>query len=96
MVARGAVEVLVSSRRLPEQTAAILEPGQFFGEIELMRGGNSLATIRAVENGSTELLVLPRADFMKMLSGSPLTEEAIGKIIQHRLAENQALAKKLK
>lgn len=96
MVARGAVEVLVSSRRLPEQTAAILEPGQFFGEIELMRGGNSLATIRAVENGPTELLVLPRADFMKMLSGSPLTEEAIGKITQHRLAENQALAKKLK
>jgi len=31
-----------------------------------------------------------------MLAGSPLTEEAIGKIVQHRLAENQALSKKMK
>jgi ABC-type lipoprotein export system ATPase subunit len=96
MVARGAVEVLVSSRRFPEQSAAVLGPGQFFGEIELVRGGNSLATIRGAQEGPSELLVLPRDEFMKMLAGSPLTEEAIGKIVQHRVAENQALSKKVK
>jgi ABC-type lipoprotein export system ATPase subunit len=96
MVASGAVEVLVSSRRFPEQSAAILGPGEFFGEIELMRGGNSLATIRAAQDGPAELLVLPRAEFLRMLSGSPLTEEAIAKIVQHRLAENQALSKKVR
>jgi len=96
MIARGAVEVIVSSRRYPEQTAAVLCPGQFFGEIELVRGGGSLATIRAAQDGPTELLVLPHDGFIKMLAGSPLTEEAIGKIVQHRLAENQALSKKLK
>jgi ABC-type lipoprotein export system ATPase subunit len=96
MIASGAVEVLVSSRRFPEQTAAILGPGQFFGEIELMRGGNSLATIRAAQDGPTELLVLPRDEFIQMLAGSPLTEDAIGKIVQHRLAENQTLSKKSK
>jgi len=96
MIARGAVEVIVSSRRYPEQTAAVLCPGQFFGEIELVRGGGSLATIRAAQDGPTELLVLPHDGFIKMLAGSPLTEEAIGKIVQHRLAENQALSKKMK
>jgi CRP-like cAMP-binding protein len=74
----------------------VLGPGQFFGEIELVRGGNSLATIRGAQEGPSELLVLPRDEFMKMLAGSPLTEEAIGKIVQHRMAENQALSKKVK
>jgi ABC-type lipoprotein export system ATPase subunit len=96
MVARGVVEVVLETRRCPEQVVADLGAGQFFGEVELVRGGASLATIRAAGDGPVELLVMPREDFIKMLSGSPLTEEAIGKIVQHRLAENQALSKRCK
>ncbi len=93
MIASGEVEVLIQARNRAEQTAAMLGPGQFFGEVELLRGGNSLATIRAAQDGPVELLVLPHDEFMKMISGSPLTAEALGKIVQHRLAENQMISK---
>ena len=93
MIASGAVEVVIQTRSRAEQTVAVLGPGQFFGEVELMRGGASLATIRATQDGPAELLVLPHDEFLKMLSGSPLTEDALGKIVQHRVAENQMIAK---
>jgi CRP-like cAMP-binding protein len=69
---------------------ACLGPGQFFGEIELLRGGQSIACIRAASSGPVELLVLPRAAFKQLLSESPLTEESIGKLVQIRLEENRA------
>ena len=65
-------------------------PGQFFGEIELVRGGQSIACIRATAQEPVELVALHRAAFQKLISESPLTEEAIGRIVQLRLAENRA------
>lgn len=94
MVARGEVEVVLNTRKCEDLSVASMTAGQFFGEIELMRGGNSLATIRAGGDEPVELLIMPHQDFIKMLSGSPLTEEALGKIVQKRLAENQAMSRK--
>jgi len=70
-------------------------PGQFFGELELVHGGNSLATVRAAEGGEVELLILPHAEFIKMMEGSPLTEDAICRIVQHRLEENRTFTSKV-
>jgi len=70
-------------------TIARMGPGQFFGEIELVRGGQSIACIRAAPDGPVELVALQREPFKKLVSESPLTEEAIGKIVQLRLAENR-------
>jgi ABC-type lipoprotein export system ATPase subunit len=96
MIAAGEVDVLVNSRRFPDQLAARLGPGQFFGEIELMRGGDSLAGIRAAEDGPVELLVLEHNAFVQMLKDSPLTQEALNKIVQHRLEQNRSLARRLR
>ncbi len=96
MVARGEVEVVLQSPRHTEQTVAVLGSGQFFGEVELTRGGNSLAKVRAGLEEPVELLVLPHEAFINMLAGSPLTQEAVGKIVQHRLAENQAARRKIR
>jgi CRP-like cAMP-binding protein len=43
-----------------------------------------------------ELVALQRAAFQKLVSASPLTEEAIGRIVQSRLAENRAAGQKQK
>jgi ABC-type lipoprotein export system ATPase subunit len=90
MVAAGVVEVVLVNQPRHEVTIARLEPGQFFGEIELLRGGNSIASIRAASDGPVELVALHRDTFVRLLSESPLTEESIGKLVQIRLEENRA------
>jgi CRP-like cAMP-binding protein len=68
---------------------ASIGPGQFFGEIELLQGGQSIASIRASSDGPVELAALHRDPFVNLLRDSPLTEQMIGKIVQVRLEENR-------
>ncbi len=97
IIAKGKVEVVLESPRRPEITLGQLGPGEFFGEIELIHGGDSLASVRAApENGPVELVALPHKDFAQMLVGSPLTEEALSLIVQARLAQNRSADKKVK
>jgi CRP-like cAMP-binding protein len=99
MVERGVVEVVLCPVRGPglprgqnrkDTQLARLGPGQFFGEIELVQGGQSIACIRAAADGPVELAALHREPFIKLLADSPLTEEMIGRIVQARLEENRA------
>jgi putative ABC transport system ATP-binding protein len=92
MVKSGEVEVVLECGPQIEGGIVIarMGPGQFFGEIELVRGGLSLACVRVSPEASVELVALHRAAFHKLLSESPLTEEAIGRIVQMRLSENRA------
>ncbi len=90
IVTSGQVEVVLESPRRPDVTLGQLGPGEFFGEIELIHGGDSLASVRAApDNGPVELEALPHKDFAAMLVGSPLTEEALSRIVQARLAQNR-------
>jgi ABC-type lipoprotein export system ATPase subunit len=95
MIKSGVVEVDLQCgpRKEHEVTIARMGPGQFFGEIELVRGGQSIACIRATPEGPVEMVALHRAAFNKIIRESPLTEEAIGKIVQLRLEENRAAGK---
>ena len=61
-----------------------LQAGEFFGEIELLRGGRSIANVRAGDQ-PVEVLVLPRTDFIRVMNESPITAEAVAKIVQKRL-----------
>ncbi len=98
MIESGVVEVVLNPRHAPGltngQTAgdirvARIGPGQFFGEIELMQGGQSIASIRAGSKEPVELAALHRDPFVNLLRDSPLTEQMIGKIVQVRLEENR-------
>jgi ABC-type lipoprotein export system ATPase subunit len=98
MIERGVVEVVLrpmqETGRLrefdPRETCiASMGPGQFFGEIELLQGGQSIASIRASADGPVELAALHRDPFNILLRDSPLTEQMIGKIVQTRLEENR-------
>lgn len=96
MVANGTVEVVLRTKRFPELVVAQLHPGQFFGEVELLRGGNSIANIRASSGSLVDLVILHRDPFLKVLANSPLTEEVIYKIVQVRIEENRVSEKRYK
>jgi ABC-type lipoprotein export system ATPase subunit len=91
MVKSGTVEVVLKSDPKIEDGVVVarMGPGQFFGEIELIRGGLSLACVRVTPEAPVELVTLHRTAFQKLVSESPLTEETIGRIVQMRLAENR-------
>jgi ABC-type lipoprotein export system ATPase subunit len=91
MVESGEVDIVLQGKRRDDVLLARLNAGDYFGEIELIRGGKSVANVRAGENGPVELLALPRADFNQMLDASPLTQEAISRVVQERLKEHKTV-----
>jgi len=91
MIASGEVEVVLEGKKGPGQVIARLKSGDFFGETSLLSGGRAIASIHAVGDTPAVLLELPRQEFLRMIRESPLTEEAISKIVQKRLAETGAV-----
>ena len=90
MIAQGEVEIILQQPKQVELTVARLGKGEFFGEVEFVHGGNSIAIVRASPDSPVKLVALHRKEFTEMLVGSPLTEEAISQIVQTRLKENRA------
>ena len=66
-----------------------LQRNDIFGEIELLKGGKSIASVRASIEGPVDLLALSRSDFKWLMDESPLTEKAIVKMVQERLEERK-------
>ncbi|MFN8414348.1 MAG: ATP-binding cassette domain-containing protein [Anaerolineales bacterium] len=92
MIKRGEVDVVLQNNDNKETVLSRLGVGEFFGEIELMSGGKSIANVRAGDK-PVEVLVLPRADFERVMNESPITAEAVKQIVQKRL-EAQKIADK--
>lgn len=96
MIEKGEVDIVLQGKRSDDTVLARMEAGDFFGEIELIRGGKSIANVRAAAEGPVELLALSRADFNQMLDESPLTQEAISRVVQERLKEHKAVDRRKK
>jgi ABC-type lipoprotein export system ATPase subunit len=90
MVAEGAVDVWLSNPGCAEIALARLGAGQFFGEVELIHGENSIASVRAASDSGAELALLPKEEFYRLLRGSPSTQAAVEQVAHSRLAENKA------
>jgi ABC-type methionine transport system ATPase subunit len=90
MIDSGTVEVVLERRRKKGQIVAQLQDGDFFGEVSLLKGGRAIASVRAAGDRPVELLAQPREKFLQMIKESPLTEEALCKIVQARIEENRA------
>lgn len=89
MIHNGEVDVVLLGRRKDDVVISTLGKNDFFGEVELIRGGRSVASVRAAEDQPVELLALSREDFQWLMDESPLTEKAIGNTVQKRLAEKK-------
>lgn len=90
MVSKGEVEVVASNGMNHERVLSRLKSGEFFGEIELLHGGKSIANVRAGTQESVEVLAVKRDDFLRVINESPITAEEIGKLARQRLEEHEA------
>jgi CRP-like cAMP-binding protein len=91
MIVRGAVEIIAQEGKACQgRVLARMESGDFFGEIELLGGEKSIACVRAAPDRAVELISLPRADFLRLIKESPLTEDALARIVRHRLEEHHS------
>jgi ABC-type lipoprotein export system ATPase subunit len=89
MIEDGAVDIVLHGPTPEEVTIARLGKGEFFGEVELMKGGRSIATVRAANTGEVSLAALPRDRFMELLKESPLTEGTLASIVHTRIEQNR-------
>lgn len=79
-------EVRVEVRRgRHEREIARLGPGQFFGEMSLMTGGQRVATIRAMKD--TAVLVVDKRAFSSVLEVSPEIAETVSTMLAEREEE---------
>ena len=88
MIRSGQVEVILQKQRSKETVLSRLGPNEFFGDIELLRGGKSIANVRAGSE-PVEVVIIPREDFTRVMDESPITVEAISKIVQRRLEQHR-------
>jgi ABC-type lipoprotein export system ATPase subunit len=89
IIMKGKVDVLVRRPTGDPILVTTMEEGQYFGEIELLQGGQNLATIRAaLDNGDVEVATLDRAAFTALVGESPKTREQIERTIMARRDEN--------
>ena len=94
IITKGGVDVLLPSSDGQEFVVTSLKSGQYFGEIELLRGGASIATIRAAPYTGVEVAALDQATFTSLIAESEPTREEIDRVVQERIRENIAGRKK--
>jgi ABC-type lipoprotein export system ATPase subunit len=90
MITRGNAEVVLEQPGGDEIIVATMGRGQYFGEIELLRGGSRVATIRATDDAHLELITLDATSFAALLRQSGDVQDEVGRVAAARLAENVA------
>lgn len=88
MIRRGNVEIVLQKERSKETILSRLGEFEFFGDVELLRGGKSIANVRAGSD-PVEVLTIPHDDFSRVMDESPITVEAVSKIVQKRLEQHR-------
>ncbi len=89
LITSGEVEVVIPGDG-DEVVAAMLGPGQCFGEIELLRGGANLATIHASSYAGVDVITLKREQFEALAHSSEEAREDLDQLVDERMAENRA------
>jgi len=78
LVTRGEVEVVLNGQNGPAQITTRIKRGQYFGEIELLRGiDRRIASVRASQDGEVEIAGLNRDNFNDFIKESEATSEMI-------------------
>jgi CRP-like cAMP-binding protein len=63
---------------------ARLQPADFFGQPELA-GSSRVTAVHASDEAPVELLALHHDEFLPLLQSSPLTQEALVRIVEDRI-----------
>jgi CRP-like cAMP-binding protein len=90
VVTAGRAEVALKRPGAADVVVFRPAPGEYFGEIELMRDTESIATVRATADAPVDVVALDRQTFSELLDESPETKDAMAQIVDARTAENIA------
>ena len=90
IVTKGRAEVALKRPGGSDVVVMRPGPGEYFGEVELMRGANNIATVRAIIDAPVEVVTLDRSAFAELLAESDSTRDALSAIADRRAAENIA------
>lgn len=85
LILSGIVKISKISASGREKTLAILESGDFFGEMSLLDGGTRSATAQVLQKA--RLLVIHRQDFLRVLHNYPGIASKIISVLSRRLRE---------
>jgi len=96
LIQKGKVDIVLKQRRSDDVVISTLQRNDIFGEIELLQGGKSIASVRASIEGAVDLLALSREDFNWLMKESPLTEKAMTEMVQERLEERKGADRRKK
>ncbi|MGH7803540.1 MAG: cytochrome P450, partial [Candidatus Binatia bacterium] len=81
----GSVEVVREAADAEPKLLAVLETGQFFGEIGLLHGVRRTATVRAIAGAPVETYVLDRDRFSALVVERDLTSRELATIVRRRM-----------
>lgn len=93
VIGSGRVRVLLSAHERRSQQLAELGPGDYFGEIELVKGGAALASVQAAGDAPVELIALPQPEFNRILQDLPQASEALLETAEARMRHNLGVAR---
>lgn len=88
IINQGTVEIVLQTHAWGEMVVAEYSRGQYFGEIELVRGSPSVATARAKYGSDVSISALNKSDFQNLLAESQKTKQQISKVAKARFQEN--------
>ncbi|MFH1051537.1 MAG: family 2B encapsulin nanocompartment shell protein [bacterium] len=83
IIAKGKVEVLMAGEQTENLRVNVLGEGKFFGEVDLYEELPSDSTVRTLTH--TQLLVLEKKDFDKILNTSEELKQNLKKAVEERL-----------
>jgi ABC-type lipoprotein export system ATPase subunit len=86
IITHGAAEVILRGADGGDIVASRLMPGQYFGEIALLRGVERTATVRA-GNAGVEVVTLSREVFDRLVSGAPLVKTQMQQVAHDRTGQ---------
>jgi ABC-type lipoprotein export system ATPase subunit len=90
IVTRGEVEIHLRARDGQDFVVARHGPGYYVGEVELLRGGDAIATVRASAVQGAEVALLSPEEFCELMGESEATRAVVERVAQDRVAENVA------
>ena len=91
IVTKGRADVFVEQPDGKSVRVTSMGTGQFFGEIGLLQGRPTIATVRAAGDEPIEVATIDRESFQQLVSESPATRETMVETAAARENENKAL-----
>ncbi|MCP4426703.1 MAG: cyclic nucleotide-binding domain-containing protein [Chloroflexi bacterium] len=92
IIIHGEVEVVKRRKDGGEMVTAVLDSGQYFGEMGLMNNSPRTATVRVSQNSEAALVALDRDTFAKLMQESAITNEVVARLMRERMTANHFLA----